>query len=240
MTAPLLKLDGVQQGGGRGQPRLHSLSITLGVAEKVAVLGGNGAGKTTLLRLVAGLLAPSLGSARLGQLDLQSPKDRKQAPRIAGLVFAHTDDQLLQPTVREEIALGPLNLGKNPQEVGLLTQELLERFHLENLAEASPFSLSSGEKKRLALASIMAMEPQLLLLDEPTHYLDRRGKQNLALTLQQWKGALLVATHDPLFAQPFCTRVWVMDGGTIIADTNWDELRQKASFLEAHNIDPIP
>lgn len=238
-SGPLLILENTSRLGGPGKPRLDSIDLTLNAGEKVALLGGNGAGKTTLLRLVAGLLAPSTGKARLAELDLGQAKDRKQVPRIAGLVFAHTDDQLLQPTVLEEIALGPLNLGKSAEEARKTAQNLLEQFHLTKHAHLSPFSLSSGEKKRLALAAILAMAPRLLLLDEPTHYLDHRGKRSLAHTLAQWEGGIIVATHDPSFARSFCSRVLVMDAGKIVADSSWEELAKRPDFLEEHNIEPI-
>ncbi len=239
MSAPLLVLRNASRGGGPGKPRLDSVDLTLEPGEKVALLGGNGAGKTTLLRLVAGLLAPSSGKATLADLDLCQARDRKQVPRIAGLVFAHTDDQLLQPTVFEEIALGPLNLGMGADRAREASQLLLSQFQLTRHAHLSPFALSSGEKKRLALAAILAMTPQLLLLDEPTHYLDHRGKRSLAETLAHWNGGIIVATHDPSFARLFCRRVLVMDAGKIVADSTWEALAGRPDFLEEHNIEPI-
>lgn len=239
MSAPLLILENLTRQGGPGKPRLNGINLILKPGEKVALLGGNGAGKTTLLRLVGGLLAPSSGTGQLGHYDLSLPKDRKMVPRLAGLVFAHTDDQLLQPTVIEEIALGPLNLGFPVEKAQKLAETLMDQFQLRSHSHLSPFSLSSGEKKRLALAAVLAMDPKLLLLDEPTHYLDHRGKTNLAQTLSQWEGTLMVATHDPIFAKSFCSRVLVMDQGTIVADSTWEDLAQRPAFLEEHNIEPI-
>jgi energy-coupling factor transporter ATP-binding protein EcfA2 len=158
---------------------------------------------------------------------------------MAGLVFAHTDDQLLQSTVLEEVALGPLNLGKSPIQAKELSLRLLEQFHLSGYAMQSPFELSSGEKKRLALASILAMEPKLLLLDEPTHYLDQRGKRSLVDTLKAWNGALIVATHEPAFARSICPRVAVMDEGQIAFDGCWEDLEKDPNFLEIHGVEPV-
>ena len=222
-----------------GKAILSDVDLVLDFGEKLALLGPNGAGKTTLLRMLAGLLAPGVGHASLGNLDLFNKLDRKKAPTLAGLVFAHTDDQLLQATVLEEVALGPLNLGKSPGEAKELSLRLLEQFHLSKHIYQSPFELSSGEKKRLALASILAMEPKLLLMDEPTHYLDQRGKRALVETLKAWNGALIVATHEPVFARSICQRVAVMDEGRFAFDGSWQDLEKDPTFLELHGVEPV-
>lgn len=235
----LVNLKRVARHSPSGRAILANVDLVVGFGEKLALLGPNGAGKTTLLRMLAGLVAPSAGRGSLAHLDLFSKLDRKHAPTLAGLVFAHTDDQLLQPTVLEEVALGPLNLGKSPQQAKDLSIQLLEKFHLFKHAMQSPFELSSGEKKRLALASILAMEPKLLLLDEPTHYLDQRGKRALVETLKSWNGALIVATHEPAFARSICPRVAVMDEGQIAFDGCWKKLELDPGFLEIHGVEPI-
>lgn len=235
----LVDLKGLSRFSPTGRVILSNLDLVVGFDEKIALLGPNGAGKTTLLRLLAGLVAPGSGRACLGNLDLSNKIDRTKAPSLAGLVFAHTDDQLLQATVLEEVALGPLNLGKPPHQAKELSVHLLERFQLSRHALQSPFELSSGEKKRLALASILAMEPKLLLLDEPTHYLDQRGKRSLVETLKAWGGALIVATHEPAFARSICSRVAVMDEGRVAFDGCWEDLEKDPGFLEIHGVEPI-
>jgi energy-coupling factor transporter ATP-binding protein EcfA2 len=235
----LVNLRGMARHAPSGRAILSNVDLVIRSDEKLALLGPNGAGKTTLLRMLAGLVPPSAGRAGLGSLDLFSKLDRKKAPTLAGLVFAHTDDQLLQSTVLEEVALGPLNLGKSPLQAKELSLRLLEQFHLSGHAMQSPFELSSGEKKRLALASILAMEPKLLLLDEPTHYLDQRGKRSLVETLKGWNGALIVATHEPAFARSICPRVAVMDEGQIAFDGCWEDLEKDPNFLEIHGVEPV-
>ncbi len=236
---PLVYFKGLTRSSPNGRALLSGVDFLVDPGEKIALLGPNGAGKTTLLRMLAGLVAPSGGIANLGPFDLYNKADRKKAPTLAGLVFAHTDDQLLQATVLEEVALGPLNLGKTPTEAEALSRYHLELFHLSKHRNQSPFELSSGEKKRLALASILAMEPQILLLDEPTHYLDQRGKRALVETLKNWKGALLLATHEPAFARLICPRVAIMDEGKMAFDGTWDALARDPSFLEIHGVEPI-
>ncbi len=237
--SPLVCFKGLTRSSPRGRALLSGVDFLVEPGEKIALLGPNGAGKTTLLRMLAGLVAPSGGQATLGPFDLTNKADRKKAPTLAGLVFAHTDDQLLQATVLEEVALGPLNLGKSPTEAKALSLKLLELFHLSSHVDQSPFELSSGEKKRLALASILAMEPQILLLDEPTHFLDQRGKRSLVETLKRWKGALILATHEPAFARLICPRVAILDEGKIAFDGSWDDLAGDPSFLEIHGVEPI-
>ncbi len=237
--SPLVCFKGLTRSSPNGRAVLFDVDFLVEPGEKIALLGPNGAGKTTLLRMLAGLVAPSSGKASLGPFDLNQKPDRKKAPTLAGLVFAHTDDQLLQATVLEEVALGPLNLGKTPTEAKAMSLNLLELFHLSNQVDQSPFDLSSGEKKRLALASILAMEPQILLLDEPTHYLDQRGKRALVETLKKWSGALILATHEPAFARLICPRVAILDEGKMVFDGNWNDLAGNPSFLEIHGVEPI-
>lgn len=201
---------------------LFPLSVRLYQGEKVAVLGSNGAGKSTFFLLANGVLRPKSGSIRLcGETIGKKEKQRMQLRRNVGLVFQDPDVQLLAGTVEEEVSFGPINLGLPEEEVRRRVEMALNRLGLAEYGSRGPQYLSGGEKRRVAIADVLAMEPQIMLLDEPSSNLDPAGRKLLENTLEalHQKGmTLVVATHDVDFAWRWADRVLVFHGGRLERD----------------------
>ncbi len=201
-----------------GRPALRGVSLTVAAGERVALVGANGAGKTTLLLRLCGALPGERGQAEIGGLDPADPHHRGKLPAAVGMVFQNPDDQLFAATVLEDVAFGPLNLGIEPGQARQIAENTLERVGLAGYGPRPPHRLSGGEKRRAALAGVLAMNPAVLLLDEPTAFLDPRGRRELADLLAGLPVALLIATHDLEFATHRCGRTVVLDDGVVAAD----------------------
>ncbi len=201
---------------------LFPLSVRLYAGEKIAVLGSNGAGKSTFFLLANGVLSPKSGTVRLeGEPIGKKEKQRMKLRRNVGLVFQDPDVQLLAGTVEEEISFGPINLGLEEDEVCRRVEMALESLGLTEYRSRGPQYLSGGEKRRVAIADVLAMEPQIMLLDEPSSNLDPAGRQLLENTLEALhkKGmTLVVATHDVDFAWRWADRVLVFHKGRLECD----------------------
>jgi cobalt/nickel transport system ATP-binding protein len=243
--APLLQLADVQYDFQADIPALAGVSLAVTPGERIALLGANGAGKTTLLRLLAGLIFPRRGSYRaFGReitegLLLHDPFGLffRQA---VGIVFPNPDAQLFNPTVEDEIAFGPLQLGESPETVERRTRQALERFGLVRLARRPPFALSTGEKKKVALASVLVMEPQVLLLDEPTAGLDPRSSLTLLDLIAEAgrKGTtVLTATNDLHVVADLAERVIVLgEERRVTRSGPPEEILRDREFLTAANL----
>jgi cobalt/nickel transport system ATP-binding protein len=193
-----------------GNLALDGLSFSIQKGEKVALVGPNGAGKSTLLNIMAGLFAPSQGTVEV----MGMPLSRKQASAVrrhVGLLFQDPDDQLFMPTVQEDVAFGPMNIGMDEEEVRKRVGEALRSTSMEGYRERAPHRLSIGEKKRVALAGLLAMSPEILLLDEPTANLDPQGRRELINVLKGREEALVLATHDLAIAFELTSRAIVLD-----------------------------
>lgn len=207
---------------GGEREALFPLSVRLSEGEKIAVLGSNGAGKSTFFLLANGVLTPRSGTILLDGVPVgKKEKQRMQLRRRVGLVFQDPDVQLLAGTVEEEVSFGPMNLGLPEEEVRRRVEMALESLGLTEYRSRGPQYLSGGEKRRVAIADILAMEPQIMLLDEPASNLDPAGQALLEETLEalHQKGiALLVATHDVDFAWRWADRVLVFHNGRLEKD----------------------
>lgn len=201
-----------------GRPALRGVTLTVAAGERVAVVGANGAGKTTLLLRLCGALPGDRGQAEVAGLDPADPHHRRKLPAAVGMVFQNPDDQLFAATVLEDVAFGPLNLGAEPGQARRIAENTLERVGLLGYGSRPPHRLSGGEKRRAALAGVLAMNPAVLLLDEPTAFLDPRGRRQLAGLLAGLPTALLIATHDLEFAAHLCGRTVVLEEGAVAAD----------------------
>jgi cobalt/nickel transport system ATP-binding protein len=200
---------------------LHALSMTLLAGERVALLGANGSGKTTCLLALAGLLPPRQGRLLLegAAWDGSAAMRRRWRSRV-GLVLADPDDQLLAPIVRDDLAFGVRNAGLDEATVRARVSAVMRALALEALADRAVDSLSLGERKRVAIAGVLVMEPAILLLDEPSANLDRRGREGLyELLTQAAQGnrAVCLTTHDTRFALRWADRVIILDGGRVLA-----------------------
>jgi cobalt/nickel transport system ATP-binding protein len=220
-----------------GPRALDGLSFRIEPGERVAVIGPNGAGKSTLFLCLAGVLPAAAGAVQVAGLDPAIPADRRRLPSHLGVLFAVSDDQLFHATVFDDVAFGPLNMGLSSDEVRTRAAAALAMVGLTGAERRIPSQLSEGEKRRTALAGILAMQPQILLLDEPSIFLDPRGRRELLAVLQSWSGTWIVATHDLEFVRQTCGRVFVLDGGRLIAEGATDAVLADAELMERHGLE---
>ncbi len=202
-----------------GKPALRSVSFSIEAGECVGVIGPNGAGKSTLLLHLNGLLPEHLSEPARIMVSGQ-PLDREHVREIrrqVGLVFQDADDQLFCPTVFEDVAFGPQQLGLTPDEVAARVRTALESVGLIGFEDRAPHRLSGGEKRRVCIAGVLACQPSVLVLDEPTSDLDPRGRRELKQLLRDIPITRIIATHDLEMVAQLCSRVLVIDGGQIVA-----------------------
>jgi len=200
-----------------GTPAVRDVSFRIEHGEAVAVVGANGAGKSTLLLHLNGYHTPSRGKVRIGDFPL-TRKTVAQVRRSVGMVFQDPDDQLFMPTVREDVAFGPLNLGLPDDEVRERVDQTLALVGAEHLAGRPPFRLSGGEKRAVAIASVLAMAPDILVMDEPSAGLDPHARRQLIKLLNRFHHTRIIATHDLDLVLDVCGRTIVLHEGEITAD----------------------
>ena len=236
MDAPIIQLENVSYAYPDGPIAVKNLSVSIGKGERVAVLGRNGAGKSTFFLLCNGILEPGEGKLFCdGQPVTHKKKDLLELRRRVGIVFQEAENQILAVTVEGEVSFGPMNLGLPLQEIEKRTGEALSSMGLHDYAQRSPQFLSGGEKKRVTIADILAMEPDLILLDEPTSSLDPENVTRLEETLDQLSEAgiaLVVSTHDVDFAARFARRGLVFSQGRLIADDSLAHIFSDSALLE--------
>lgn len=218
-----------------GTAALREVSLHVAHGEKVALVGPNGAGKSTLLLHLNGILTPSSGTVAVSDETL-SEQNLKEARASVGLVFQNPDDQLFSPTVFDDVAFGPIYQGLDEQTVRTRVSEALALVHMENYIHRISHHLSMGEKKRIALASVLVMQPAILVLDEPTAGLDPRARRSLIRLLSELPISMVIATHDLQMVRELLPRTVVMDGGRICADGPTASILEDPELLAQHGL----
>ncbi len=236
-SGPAIEVQGLRYAYPQGPVALDGIAFTLAVGESVGLIGPNGAGKTTLFLCLSGVLQARADVLRVGGLDPRDPTQRRHLPARVGIVFQNSDDQLFNATVFDDVAFGPLNLDLPADEVRRRVAEALGRVGMAGQENRVPFHLSGGEKRRVALAGVLAMRPDVLLLDEPSMYLDPRGRRELMALLLALGGTRMIASHDLEMILETCGRVLLLDGGRLIADGPPRTILADGTLMEAHGLE---
>jgi cobalt/nickel transport system ATP-binding protein len=218
-----------------GRLALDGVDLHVTHGERVAVLGPNGAGKTTLMLHLNGLLTGA-GELEVAGVDVGRGTLRELRARV-GLVFQDPDDQLFMPTVREDVAFGPLNQGLDARAAAARVDDALAAVRMAHAADRAPHQLSMGERRRVAIATVLSMRPHLLVLDEPSANLDPRARRELLDVLAEIERTLLIVTHDLAFAGELCERAVILAAGRIVADGPCRDVLGDAALLARHDLE---
>jgi cobalt/nickel transport system ATP-binding protein len=237
MSDPAIDATEMTYAYPEGARALDGVTFRVAAGESVGLVGPNGAGKTSLFLCLSGVLAPQGGTLHVAGLDLRDAAQRRKLPAHVGIVFQNSDDQLFNATVFDDVAFGPLNLGLAPDEVRRRVAEALERVGMTGQEQRVPFHLSGGEKRRVALAGVLAMRPSILLLDEPSMYLDPRGRRELIALIGTLGGTQVIASHDLEMILRTCERTVLLDHGKLIADGPTRTLLADAALMEEHGLE---
>ena len=219
-----------------GTEALSGVSLRVHHGESVAIVGANGAGKSTLLLHLNGCLAPRQGMVRVGDIPL-TEKTLADVRRTVGMVFQDPDDQLFMPTVYDDVAFGPLNMGLPFEDVDARVGSALATVGASHLAKRPPYRLSGGEKRLVAIATVLAMSPDILVLDEPTSNLDPRARRDLITLLKSFEHTKIIATHDLDMVMDLCGRTIVMHQGHVLVDGPSTEIFTDDALLEAGRLE---
>lgn len=234
MIAEALKISSLCYVYPGQKPILEGIDLVINAGKKVGLIGPNGAGKTTLFLLITGILQPASGQLIVFEKPVKPGTFNPQV----GMIFQHTADQLISPSVREDIAFGPQNMGLDEQEINRRVKEAAALAGIQHLLERPPHQLSAGEQRLVALCGILAMEPRLLIMDEPTSDLDIRYRRRLIKILANMEDkTILIATHDLEFILETCSRVILLEGRTIRADGNPAEVMGSKTLMEKHGLE---
>jgi cobalt/nickel transport system ATP-binding protein len=218
-----------------GHKALQGVNLRVWPGEKVALVGPNGAGKSTLLLHLNGILM-GRGSVRINGLEVTEGHLKKIRAQV-GLVFQNPDDQLFSPTVFDDVAFGPIYMGMPENEVRRRVAQALAQVGMGEYARRVSHHLSVGEKKRIAIATVLSMSPSILALDEPSAGLDPRARRTLINLLRTLPQTALISTHDVRLVQELCPRTVVLDAGQVVADGPTAALLSDDAFLEAHGLE---
>jgi cobalt/nickel transport system ATP-binding protein len=236
MDEPVIQVENLSYAYPDGTRALEGISFAVPPGEKTALLGANGAGKSTLLMLLSGVLHEGF-TGRVRILGLEAGRNNlRQIRRRLGLVFQNPDDQLFCPTIRDDVSFGPRNMKVPEADVSVRVAGALAAVGLPGFERRSSFHLSLGEKKRAAIATVLAMRPEILALDEPTSMLDPRGRREVTALLQTLGGTQLIVTHDLDMIAGLCDRALVLSGGRLVADGAAGDILADKALLETHGL----
>ncbi|MFR2364991.1 MAG: energy-coupling factor ABC transporter ATP-binding protein [Eubacterium sp.] len=220
-----------------GTKAINNLSLNVKSGEKLALIGANGAGKSTLMLAIEGIL-DSTGEIKIGDLVVNSKNIVKVRQQV-GMLFQNPDDQLFMATIYDDIAFGPRNAGLDEESVKYRVEDRLKLLNIEHLKDKTALKLSGGEKRMAALATVLAMKPSVMLLDEPTAFLDPKARRNLINVLNSLPHTMLIATHDLAFAKEVCREAVVIKDGNFFAKGNCDEILYNQELMDEGGIEAI-
>ena len=222
-----------------GTLALEGINLSIEAGERVALIGANGSGKSTLQFHLNGIILPQEGEVIIGKWSV-TPENLREIRNFVGLVFQNPDNQLFMPTVWEDVAFGPMNLGLRDKELKEQVLQALAAVDIdpEWYGQRNTDNLSGGEKKRIAIAGVLAMNPQVLVLDEPSAQLDPRSRRQLIELLQTLPLTQMIATHDLDLALELCSRTIVLSQGQIVFDGETERVMNDSEFLQAHALEP--
>lgn len=235
MTKVSLQVDRLAYAYADGHQALFGVDFKINKGERVALLGPNGAGKTTLVMHLNGILKPGHGTIYVDEelVNHESAESLKQARRKVGIVFQDPDDQLFMPTVWDDVAFGPRNLGFTGAELDQMVEVALGKVGMVDFSDRPPHHLSFGQRRRVALATVLVMNPEILVLDEPSSNLDPASRRELAQILKSLDITLLMVTHDLPYAYELCERALILSKGQIVADrSTFDVLVDSKTMAE--------
>jgi cobalt/nickel transport system ATP-binding protein len=239
MNMPSLEIKELAFAYPDGNQALYGVNLSIQKGERVALLGPNGAGKTTLVMHMNGIHPTSHGSIHVaGQLvDSKNKESIKQIRSKVGIVFQDPDDQLFMPTVGEDVAFGPYNMGLRETELNKVVDEALELVGMSEFKDRPPHHLSFGQRRRVAVATVLAMKPEILILDEPSSNLDPASRRELADILRSLDITIVMVTHDLPYAFELCERSVILSGGIIVADNDTKVILKDQGLLKSHRLE---
>jgi cobalt/nickel transport system ATP-binding protein len=239
MSKPVLEIKDLAFAYPDGNQALFGVNLEISEGERVALLGPNGAGKSTLVMHMNGIHPTAHGSIYVaGQLvDAKNKQALKDIRAKVGIVFQDPDDQLFMPTVGEDVAFGPYNMGVRGEELEKVVSESLSKVGMLEYKDRPPHHLSFGQRRRVAVATVLAMNPEILVLDEPSSNLDPASRRELAEILKSLKITLIMVTHDLPYAAELCERSVILSGGIIVADDKTPNILRNESLLSKYRLE---
>ena len=238
-NAPSLQISNLAFAYPDGNQALFGVNLTINKGERVALLGPNGAGKTTLVMHMNGIHPTMQGEVRVaGELvDVKNKDSLKSIRSKVGIVFQDPDDQLFMPTVGEDIAFGPFNMGIRGDELNAVVDEALTQVGMLEFKDRAPHHLSFGQRRRVAVATVLAMKPEILVMDEPSSNLDPASRRELADVVRSLDVTIVMVTHDLPYAMELCERSVILSGGVIVADADTKKILKDSALLAANRLE---
>lgn len=213
-----------------GQKALRNINLKINKNETIAIVGANGAGKSTLIKLLVGILKPEYGEIVIDDLKINK-SNLKEIRKRVGVIFQNSDNMLFMNKVYDDIAFGPRNYNLQEDKIKEKVNEVMKNLNIEYLKDRTPNNLSSGEKRKVSIASVLAMNPSYIIFDEPTSFLDPKGRRILISVLQNLETTKIIATHDLEMVMKICSRVIVIKNGEIMGDGNPNEILNNFDLL---------
>lgn len=220
-----------------GTIAVDHLNLKIQPGEHLAIIGANGAGKSSLILSMVGVI-PGSGQIHVDGVELNK-KNLTEIRKKVGVVFQNPDDQLFLPTIYDDVAFGPRNLGMDEESVRYRVEDRMKLLHISHLRNKSALKLSGGEKRMAAMATVLAMKPDVMVFDEPTAFLDPKSRRNLIRVLQKLPHTMLIATHDLPFAAEVCPRCILLKEGKLFADGQAEDLLYNKELMEAADVEAI-